>query len=134
MSYINLEQNASYNFKAPSIDADADTKVEVVFPTQEAQSPTVTETTAIEINRQTTAVNLGELAASITLNATIGSDVERGAKVMVKASSGAVAKDVTFGTGFTSPTMAGTINKSKAMTFMYDGSAFIPVAAAVTLN
>jgi len=134
MTWINKVLNSFYGFRAPSIDADADTKVEVVFPTMETQSPTVTATTAVTIKRAKTAINLGELADNVTLNATVSSDIQVGDTVMVKASSGGTAKTVTFGTGFTSPTMAGTQNKSKAMTFMYDGSTFVPVAVAVQLD
>ncbi len=134
MTWINKVLNSFYNFRAPSIDADADTKVEVVFPTAEVLNPTVTATTAVAINRAKTVVNLGELADNVTLNATVSSDIAVGDTVMVKASSGGTAKTVTFGTGFSGPTMAGTQNKSKATTFMFDGTSFVQVAVAVTLD
>jgi hypothetical protein len=134
MTYINGNSNASYNFKAPNIAADADKKIEVVFPTQEAQTPTAGATIAVDINRHTTCIDLGELAAAATLNATIGADVERGAIVQVKALSDGTARTVTFGTGFNSPTMAGTISTKKVMTFMYDGTAFLPMGVAVAIS
>lgn len=134
MSYLNMNQNSSYNFKAPNIAADADQKIEVIFPTQEALSPSVAAETAVTINRQTTVIDLGELSANITLNATIGSDVERGAIVAVKAKSDGTARSLTFGTGFTAPAVAGTISKTKVVSFIYDGANLLPLGAAVQID
>lgn len=129
-----MNQNSSYNFKAPNIEADADQKIEVVFPTQEALAPTAAAEIAVNINRQTTVIDLGELTENATLNATIGSDVERGAIVTVKAKSDTTARSVTFGTGFTAPAIAGTISKTKVVSFIYDGSSFLPMGAAVQID
>lgn len=236
MTNFNLETNAAYNFKAPRIAADADKKIEVVFPTQGTATAVVEDGVAtVEVERQVTVVDLGQLEASIslaaeiaehvergatlvlvvscgatpynltlagnfkkalvlqgianktkqlvfvydgadfiatcevpfthsqaitpagaatavtidgdrnvvdagtlaldtTLNATIGANVKVGSSLLVKAASGAAAKTITFGTGFSSPTMAGTIDKSKAMSFVFDGTNFVAVAVAVTLN
>ncbi|MHB9003511.1 MAG: hypothetical protein ACYC6C_05545 [Coriobacteriia bacterium] len=134
MTHINLTNNASYNFKAPTIDADADSKVEVVFPTQEALVPETSAAIAVNINRQTTTIDLGELGAAGTLNATIGSDVERGAIVHVKALSDGTARDITFGTGFTAPVLAGVISKTKVQSFIYDGTTFLPMGAALQID
>lgn len=132
--YLNLINNSSYNFKAPNITADADKKVEVVFPTQEAQTLTPGATIDVAITRQTTIVDCGELAANATLNATIGSDVERGAILNVKAKSDGTARSLTFGTGFTAPAVSGTISKTKVVSFIYNGTAFLPIAAAVQID
>lgn len=132
--FINMNQNSSYNFKAPNIAADADKKIEVVFPTQEALSPNVAAATDVNINRQTTVIDLGELSANTTLNATIGEDVERGAIVTVKAKSDGTARNVTFGDGFAAPAVAGTVSKTKVVSFIYDGTTFLPMAAAVQID
>lgn len=236
MTNFNLDTNAAYNFKAPQIVADADKKIEVVFPTQGTATAVVEAGVAtVEVERQVTVVDLGELDASIslaaeiaehvergavliivagcgatpfnvtladnfkeafvlqgvanttkqlvfvydgadfiatcevpfthsqaitpagattavtingdrnvvdagtlaldtTLNATIGANVKVGSSLLVKAASGAAAKTITFGTGFSSPTMAGTIDKSKSMYFVFDGTNFIATGVAVTLN
>jgi len=133
-TFINLNNNASYNFKAPTIDADADGKIEVVFPTHEGQAPTAGATIAVNINRQVTTIDLGELAAAATLNATVSSDVERGAIIHVKALSDGTARTVTFGTGFTSPALAGTISKTKVQSFIYDGTTFLPMGASLQID
>lgn len=132
--FINMNQNASYGFKAPNIAADADKKVEVVFPTHEAQAPTAGATIAVNINRQVTTMDLGTLAAAATLNATIGESVERGAILHLKAKSDGTARDITFGTGFTSPNLAGVISKTKVQSFIYDGTAFLPMGAALQID
>lgn len=132
--FLNMGNNSSYNFKAPNITADSDKKIEVVFPTQEAQAPTAGATIAVDINRQVTTINLGELAAAATLNATVGSDVERGAIIHVKALSDGTARTVTFGTGFTSPALAGVISKTKVQSFIYDGTTFLPMGAALQID
>lgn len=134
MTWLHKTQNSSYNFKAPSISADADTKVEVVFPTKESQTLTPAATMPVTIKRQFTVIDMGTLAAAATLNATIGSDVEAGAKVLIKALSDGTARDVTFGTGFNAPNMSGTISTKKAITMVYDGTAFIPSGPAVVIT
>lgn len=134
MTYIHKTQNSSYNFKAPNIEADADQKIEVVFPTQEAQTLVAAAAIAVTVKRQVTIIDLGELEADATLNATIGADVERGAMVTVKAKSDTTARSLTFGTGFTAPAITGTISKTKVVSLIFDGTNFIPMAAAVQID
>ena len=131
---INMTTNASYNFKAPNIAADADKKIEVTFPTAEALTPTVGATTAVTINRQVTCINLGELGAATTVNLTIASHVQTGAIIHVTAKSDATARAVTFGTGFTSPTLAGTISKTKVRSFIYNGLTFLPLGTELQID
>ena len=68
MNPINTENNASYNFVAPSIPEDADKKTEVMFPTAEVVSPTISSNKAdAPVRRQKTIVKLGTLSAATTL-------------------------------------------------------------------
>lgn len=133
-THINMTTNASYNFKAPNIADDADKKIEVTFPTAEALAPTVGATTAVTINRQITTINLGELSTPTTLNLTIASHVQTGAIIHVTAKSDATARTVTFGTGFTSPTLTGTISKTKVKSFIYNGLTFLPMGAELQID
>jgi hypothetical protein len=132
--FINKETNSSYNFKAPEISADADKVVEVPFPTAEKQTVAGAATIELSINREKTVVDFGELSANMACTAAIGGDVPVGALLLVKAASDSSARTITFGEGFTSPTMAGTTSKTKAMAFMYDGTSFVATAAAVQLD
>ncbi|GGB82966.1 hypothetical protein GCM10007424_23740 [Flavobacterium suaedae] len=78
------------------------------------------------------------LSVALTGNGTlnISSDARPfiGAEIIVKATSDATARDLTFGTGFTAPTLTGVINKTKVQHFVYDGSAFVPVATAIQID
>lgn len=126
--WINKLLNSSYNFLAPSIDADADKKVEVVFPTSEAQVVAAAATIPIEVVRTNTVIDLGTLAADATVNATIGDDVPVGAILVVKAKSDGTARAVTFGTGIDGAALAGTISKTKTAMFVFDGTIFIGIS------
>ncbi len=132
--YINKNTNSSYNFKAPALAGDADKVIEVPFPTSEKQDITSAATVKLSINRTKTVVDFGELGANMACAAVIGDDVPVGALLLVKAASDSSARTITFGEGFTSPTMAGTNSKTKAMAFMYDGTSFVATAAAVQLD
>jgi len=57
-----------------------------------------------------------------------------GDEVIVKATSDATARDLTFGAGFTAPVLAGVINKTKTQSFVYDGTSFIASGAPVQIN
>lgn len=134
MSWLNLLVNASYNFKAPNITRDSDKKVEMVFPTSEKLSPAFAATQAVIIERQTTILDLGELTGASTVDLTIGADVELGARLAIVAKSDATARDITCGTGFLGGAIAGVISKTKMQEYIYNGTAFMPVAAAIQLD
>lgn len=134
MSFLNMITNAAYNFFAPSIDADSNKKVEIVFPTFEKKTPAFAAVQAVAVERMTTVLDLGELTDACTINLTIGADVQMGAKLAIKAKSDTTARNVTCGTGFLGGAIAGTISKTKVQHYTYDGTAFIPVAAAVQLD
>ncbi len=57
-----------------------------------------------------------------------------GDEIILKVSSDATARDLTFGSGFTAPVLTGTINKTKTQHFVYDGSNFIATGAAIQIN
>lgn len=134
MTWFHKTQNASYNFKAPNIAADADTKTEVVFPTAEVQSLAYAATTAATVKRQITVLKLAEMAGAVTLNLTIGDDVKEGALLMVQAASDGTARALTFGTGMNAPACAGTISTKKAVCFIFDGTSFVATGAPVVIT
>ncbi len=134
MTKINMETNASYNFVAPKIDADANRKIEVVFPTSEVQTVEATATTEVIIERLTTLIDLGELSSNCTLNAIIGEDIPVGANLTVKAKSDTTARTITWGSGFVASAMSGTSNKTKVQSFIYDGEVFIAKGASAQLD
>ena len=129
-----MTTNAAYNWFAPEIEADANQKIEVAFPTTEAKAVEAAATVALSIVRQVTVVDFGTLAAAMTVTATVASHVAVGAILHVKAKSDTTARDITFSTGFTSPALAGVISKTKVMSFVWNGTAFHPLGASLQLD
>ena len=118
-------QNASYNFKAPSIEADANKKIEVIFPTAETQSVDAAEAPDLAVQRFATIVDLGELAAAATLTAVPDANVQIGAMLLIKAGCGATPYDLTLGDGFAGRVLLGEANIDKAQLFIFDGTDFV---------
>lgn len=130
MNPINTENNASYNFMAPSIDDDADKKVEVVFPTAEAIEPAISSNKAeAPVRRQTTVVKLGTLSAAATLTlAPEPANLNVGAEVIVNWTSDATARNVTVKVGEdTVATLAGTASTNVSKRLVWDGESFLAV-------
>ncbi len=134
MTWIKQTQNAFYNFFAPDIAADADQKIEVVFPTVEALNPSFAATQPVDIKRQCTVIDLGALTGACTLDATISDHVGIGAVVHVKVASDTSARALTLGTGFTAPAIAGVISKTKVQSFIYNGTTFLPLGASLQID
>ena len=125
MTWINKLLNSAYNFVAPSIAADADKKMEVIFPTAELQTVTAAATIAVTVERTHTVVDLGTLAAAATVNVTVGESVPVGALLVVKAKSDGTARDITWGDGMTAAVLSGVISKTKVASFVFDGTEFV---------
>lgn len=85
------------------------------------------------ISNQKNILNYGTLAAAMTLTLTPAGELEAGAEVTIKAKSDGTARDITL-VGALPATMAGTINKTKVQTFVYDGSSFIAKGPIVQLD
>jgi hypothetical protein len=103
---------------------------EPMLPVADIQSKTPGATIAVTVSRQNTFVSVADtMTASTTINLTIGSGVAAGAILQVSAKSGVIARTITWGTGLSSPTTTGTQNKTKAATFVYNGTKFIPTGA-----
>ena len=126
--WIDKEKNSSYNFKAPKIAADEGKKVEVMFPTVEKVSPTLSSNAAtVEVNRDMTVVDLGSLSAAATLTLTPTDNLGIGAKVVVKATSDGTARNVTLkkDASTTIGTISGTANTTVSKMVIWDGSAWV---------
>lgn len=74
------------------------------------------------------------MTANGTLNLSADAENVIGDEVIVKVSSDATARDLTFGTGFTAPVLAGVISKTKVQRFVYDGAGFIATGAPVQID
>lgn len=130
MNPINTENNASYNFKAPSIPEDGDKKTEMVFPTVEVVNPTISSNKAdVPVRRQKTIVKLGTLSAATTLNlAPEPANLNVGATVAVNWTSDGTARAITVKVGTdTVATLSGTASTKVTKQLMWDGESFLAV-------
>lgn len=130
MNPINTENNASYNFVAPSIEGDADKKVEMVFPTAEVVEPTVTSNAAsAAVRREKTIVKLGTLSAAATLTLVPEpANLNIGAIVAVNWTSDGTARNITVKVGAdTVATLAGTASTNVTKQLVWDGNSFLAV-------
>jgi hypothetical protein len=129
--WVNQKENKSVNFVAPDgLENDQN----VLFPAADTQSPDAAATLALTIKQQVSIVNVGAMAADMTVNLTVDAQVTAGAILILKLTSDTTARAVTPGTGFTAPVVAGVISKTKYATYIYTGSTFVPVGLAVQVN
>lgn len=130
MSCINLENNASYNFKAPSISDDADKKIEPVFPISEKVTPEISSNKAkAAVRRAVTVIDLGSVTAAqeLTLEPE-AANLNIGALVVVSWTSDTTARAVTVKVGAdTVATLAGTISTKVNKQLMWDGAGFLAI-------
>lgn len=131
--WIDKETNASYNFTAPKIEEDANTQVNVMFPTVGVKSVTLSSNAAtVAVERTTTIVDLGSdaLAAAATLTLTPGDDLPAGAEVLVKWANGGTKYDVTVkkDASTTVGTLAGVANTTVTKRVVWSGSAWLIVS------
>ena len=130
MNPINTENNASYNFKAPSIPEDGDKKTETVFPTAEVVNPTISSNKAdVPVRRQKTIVKLGTLSAATTLTLIPEpANLNVGAMVAVNWTSDGTARAITVKVGNdTVATLSGTASTKVTKQLMWDGEGFLSV-------
>jgi hypothetical protein len=131
MTQLNLANNASYNFKAPTIAEHANKVIEVTFPTAKNLAVTPAASVELEIENQATLAAFAELDANVTLDAVMAAHVQVGSVLRVKAPCGATPYNITFGTGFANaPVLVGVASRTQIATFLFNGTAFEPV----TLN
>lgn len=119
--YNNHSNGASYGFKAPSIAADAGQRKEVIFPTFEKLTPTLSSNAAtVDVVRTTTLVDLGStaLAAAATLTAKADANLPAGARMMVQWANGGTKYDVTL--KLNSTTTCATLTGVASTTVCYE--------------
>jgi hypothetical protein len=95
------------------------------FGAVDSQSVPYAATVEVAVRNQKTMVNIGEMSGNMTVNLDNGKELRAGAELIVKTKSDATARTVTLGTGIAGTSVAGTINKTKVLTFVYDGVSFL---------
>jgi hypothetical protein len=130
--YINKNDNSSFNFRAPLGMPDSSIN-EVLFPVPDIRAD-VDTSAAVDIKQMVTHLDLGELAANAELDLNISNQVTAGAILHIKVKSDGTARDVVFGDGVTSPDLEGVISKTKVQGFLYNGTVFLPMGAALQID
>jgi len=104
------------------------------FGAADNQTPAYAATLAVTITNAVTFLTPAVMTGALTVNLTIDANVKAGARLIGRFLSDTTARTVTFGTGFTSPTLAGVISKTKEIEFVYDGVSFKPTSAGVQID
>ena len=104
------------------------------FGNADVQTPAYAATIGATITDRMTIIKPAVLTGALTLNLTIDQGILAGARLLLVALSDGTARTVTFGTGFTSPVLAGVISKTKAIEFVYDGVSYKPTSAGVQID
>ena len=129
MTWIKKESNGThkeFNFVAP---ASADGSEEVLFPLGKVAAPDYGAIIGVDVTQMETFAQPGELEGNATMNLSIDSQVTKGAKLHLKLQADGSARVVTLGTGFadTPASIAVAANKVAYASFVYDGTAFLPM-------
>lgn len=130
--FYRKETNATYNFVAPSIEEDADKKVEVFFPTSvKADAAIDNDAAEIKVVRNITVVDLGASALSNATTATLTPDSQLpiGAVVLIKWVNGATKVDITVkkDSSTTVGTLVGVNNATVTKQLVWTGTAWLIV-------
>lgn len=129
--YVDRDNDNSYshNFKAPA--GSADLNREVLFPLAEKQTPAYGATLAVNIKQMQTFLQPAELTGAATINLTIDAQVSAGAQLHLKLDADSTARTVTLGTGFDTglASIAVAATKVAFLSFVYDGTAFVPTCS-----
>jgi hypothetical protein len=91
-------------------------------------------TQAITITNQMTILVFAILTGDTTLDLTIDSQVEKGARLLLEVPATNNADDLTLGTGIDAPAIVGVAGKTKTQEFVYDGTKFVPAGAVVQID
>lgn len=123
------DNSYSHNFVAP--EGSENLTREVLFPLAEVLAPAYAATIAVAVKQMDTFVQPAELTGNATINLTVNDQVTPGAKLHLKLDADASNRTVTLGTGFDAglATIVVAATKVAFLSFVYDGTAFVPVCS-----
>lgn len=128
MTFIHKTTNASYNFKAPNVAGDADSKIEVMFPSVDSQAPVYAAEIDIAVAAMNTHVAI-DLTGNLTLNAVIDSEVTKNAEMLLVLTADSSARTVTLGDAIVGSAIVIPANTSVNVLLKYDGTDFLLVTS-----
>lgn len=132
MNCINIESNASYNYVAPNITADADLKIELTFPTRRAGASAFTSNalTLAVTDDLTIRTFATEVAAAAALTVEVAAHVNVGARMILRHTFGATKYDITVKTGNNSDcVLTGVASTAVNYELMWTGTAWMHLNA-----
>lgn len=132
MSYYNKDNNAMYNYVAPSIEADEDAVIELTFPTRRIGASAFTsDALTLEVNDDLTIRTFAtEVAAGATLTITPASHLNVGARCILQFTFGSTKYDITVKTGNTTDAvLVGVVSKTVTYELVWSGTAWIHLNA-----
>ncbi len=128
MTHLSKNTNAAYNFIAPEIEADANKKIEVPFPTAEGMTVEVVDgVIEIDIKRDKTIISIGaplEESIAVVLNKLASVGV--GAIVVLGMSATGGSRTVEFAGDVIHPDLIIPENKYATIMLICDGEKFYP--------
>lgn len=114
----------TYSLTLKTMPATSSETVNLPMTCELLSALTPGSTYALTISQPITIAKFTELSAAMTVNLTITSGIQKGAMLYIYIDSDATGRDVTGGTGTCTSVMAGTSNKNKWGTWVYDGTIF----------
>lgn len=98
-----------------------------------SQRSVVYASTIAETIVNETILDFAILTGAATLNLTIATGLPIGTKLHLKVPATAT-ETLTLGTGIDAPAIVGVAGKTKAQSFYYNGSIFVPMGAVVQID
>jgi hypothetical protein len=127
--FLHKDTDASYNFKAPKVTADAEKKIEVLFPSVETQTPAYAATIAVAVVQMHTNVAIA-LTGNATINTTVDGEVTTNAEMILKLTADGTDRVVTLGTGMSGSTINVPANSTVYALLKYDGTNFYAITSS----
>lgn len=111
-----------------------DANYEAAFPSVDTQTPAYAATIAVTVDQPETFITPAQLTGAATLNLTLASDLKAGAKIHLRLTADGSNRVVTLGTGFLAPAITVVASKTHTCSYVYNGTSFAPMGAAVQTN
>lgn len=110
--------------------ADVNGKIKWPFGPADVQSFAPAAAVTLTISNQLTYANASAaMAADMAISFVKDGQIQPGARVIVKAASDGTARAITTSTGGQGTSEGGVINKTKVLTYEFNGTAFVLMSA-----
>jgi hypothetical protein len=109
-------------------------KIKYPFGKADEQTLAYAVTQEVTISNQMTILTFAILTGDTTLNLTIDSQVEKGARLLLIVPATNNADDLILGTAIDAPNIIGVATKTKTQEFVYNGTKFVPAGAIVQID